>query len=208
VQLVSIDSKILTMSVERLEQEVNPLDIDARMGKSVRNLIALALYSQGLAPGSFVDANQREIAFERIVREFRMQGLISGEVEADIWLRRHLVPTTDELVRGEFKFSLSDRKMIMPDHTEVKFTPQEFNALKGLVINDGINVSYQNLLEIMGFEDELTDRQNVRIYVRYIRVKMGNYRGHIMTIPGFGYKFTSDPDEVKCCNEHESIEQV
>ena len=74
---------------------------------------------------------------------------------------------------------------------ELALTKTEFQLLTLLLENRGEVVTYNDILtHILGYSSELDDlHKNIFFHVASLRKKLGDYRGHIKTVRGFGYRF-------------------
>ncbi len=75
---------------------------------------------------------------------------------------------------------------------ELSLTRTEFQLLAMLLERRGTVVTYDDIMtHILGYNNELEDlHKNIFFHVASLRKKIGDYRGNIKTVRGFGYRFT------------------
>ena len=95
-------------------------------------------------------------------------------------------------MRGDFSLGLL---FVSPDRHEVKvggkdvmLTNKEFELLCLLLRNKGIVLTRATLMDrVWGFESERENR-TLDVYIRTLRVKLGEAGSYIETVRGIGYK--------------------
>ncbi|OPJ62756.1 response regulator transcription factor [Clostridium oryzae] len=89
---------------------------------------------------------------------------------------------------GIFKIDDSTHEISM-DEKLLALSPTEYNLLRYLLINNGIVLSKQSILDNVWEDDFEGDENIVEVYIRYLRDKIGD-KSHsiIKTIRGAGYK--------------------
>ena len=75
---------------------------------------------------------------------------------------------------------------------EVELTPREYSLLAALTTRAGIALSYDELLETVWGTARGSSPATVRLYVNYVRRKLGDAGGRIETLRGFGYRYRGD----------------
>jgi DNA-binding response OmpR family regulator len=75
----------------------------------------------------------------------------------------------------------------------VALTPLEFRLLCAFVENPRQVLSHEQLLERVWHDPLAVSPDQVRLYVGYLRRKIGNAPGPIETVRGFGYRFLPTP---------------
>lgn len=80
-------------------------------------------------------------------------------------------------------------RVVTVDGERAPLTPKEYDLLFFLVKNRGIAMSREKLLsEVWGY-DFYGENRTVDTHVKMLRGNLGNYRDHIVTLRGMGYKF-------------------
>ncbi len=106
-------------------------------------------------------------------------------------LRRRPVekPSLDVLTDGLISLDEGQRRVEIGDR-EVQLTPTEFKLLATLMRNRDQVVTLDQLLELV-WGNAAADPKQVRLYVSYLRRKLGDVGGidPIETVRGFGYRF-------------------
>lgn len=80
--------------------------------------------------------------------------------------------------------------------TDLTLTPLEFRLLGAFVQNQNQVLSHEQLLQLAWGEARAADRDQVKLYVGYLRRKLGTGDGEespIETIRGFGYRYRALP---------------
>ena len=71
----------------------------------------------------------------------------------------------------------------------LNLTPKEFDILSFLVRNKNIAISREQLLSNLWGYDFFGDDRIVDAHIKMLRNNLGDYRDHIITVRGVGYKF-------------------
>lgn len=102
---------------------------------------------------------------------------------------RNIYPETEDITHvGDFYIDDGAHEIKFQNNILV-LSPTEYNLLKYLVINNGIVLSKQTILEKVWGYDFNGDENIVEVYVRYLRDKIGDKEHNIIrTIRGVGYK--------------------
>lgn len=80
-------------------------------------------------------------------------------------------------------------RVVTVDGERAPLTPKEYDLLFFLVKNKGIAMSREKLLsEVWGY-DFYGENRTVDTHIKMLRGNLGNYRDHIVTLRGMGYKF-------------------
>ena len=117
---------------------------------------------------------------------------------------RELIARTEALMRraspahdsdGRFELYSDDRievnyatRTVMVDEREVSLTPLEFRLLGAFVNHPNHVLSAEQLLGL-AWETGVGTRNQVKIYVGYLRAKLGSAADRIETVRGFGYRY-------------------
>lgn len=84
-----------------------------------------------------------------------------------------------------------DGRSVTIDGQKAELTPKEIDLLIYMVKNENIALSRNRLLEEVWKYDYLGDDRTVDTHIKTLRHNLGNYREHIVTVRGMGYKFES-----------------
>jgi two-component system response regulator ResD len=85
-----------------------------------------------------------------------------------------------------------EERVVRVDGRTVDLTPREFELLHYLLINRGIALSRERLLEEVWGYTFYGDARTVDVHVRQVRKKLGRWAPAVQTVWGLGYK--ADPD--------------
>ena len=80
------------------------------------------------------------------------------------------------------------------DNKIINLTPKEFDILTYLIKNKNIAISREQLLNNIWDYDFYGDYRTVDAHIKMLRNSLGEYRKHIVTVHGIGYKFEEDVD--------------
>jgi DNA-binding response OmpR family regulator len=76
---------------------------------------------------------------------------------------------------------------------EVALTPLEFRLLAEFARHPNVVLSHDQLLALVWGDDRAVSRHQVKLYVGYLRRKLGAEADLIETVRGFGYRYRSRP---------------
>lgn len=76
----------------------------------------------------------------------------------------------------------------------LNLTPKEFDILSFLVRNKNIAISREQLLSNLWGYDFFGDDRIVDAHIKMLRNNLGDYRDHIITVRGVGYKYVEDEE--------------
>ena len=80
-------------------------------------------------------------------------------------------------------------RSVTVDGVKAEMTPKEYDLLFYMVEHRGVALSRETLLsEVWGY-DFYGDDRTVDTHIKMLRANLGEYRGHIVTLRGMGYKF-------------------
>jgi len=80
-------------------------------------------------------------------------------------------------------------RTVVIDGVPINLTPKEYDLLFYLVKNKNIALSREKLLtNVWGF-DFYGDDRTVDTHIKTLRVNLGNYKDHVVTLRGVGYRF-------------------
>lgn len=92
---------------------------------------------------------------------------------------------------GGLEINISGREVLV-DGARVPMTPKEYDLLFYLVKNKNLALTRDKLLEeVWGF-DFFGDDRTVDTHIKMLRNSLGEYRTHIVTLRGMGYKFEAN----------------
>lgn len=126
------------------------------------------------------------------------QGELLARVEAV--LRRNKKASFVESYRDSLLHLDFERHMVLKSGQEIDLSPTEFRLLTTLVKHKGTVMSVERLLDTC-WEDGIGRPDNVRVYVSYLRRKLGSDvkgRDLIETVREFGYRYRP-PRITPCC---------
>ena len=92
----------------------------------------------------------------------------------------------------ELNFSAHTLKI---DNKLINVTPKEFEILTYLIKNKGIAISREQLLSRLWGYDYFGDDRTIDTHIKMLRNNLGQYRDHIITVRGIGYKFIEDNEK-------------
>ena len=95
---------------------------------------------------------------------------------------------TNDLRAGGIRLNTL-RRTVTVDDAPVELTPREFDLLYYFLLNQGITVSREQILDTVWGYDFEGDARTVDTHVKQLRIKMNNYGDYIKTIHKVGYKF-------------------
>ena len=102
------------------------------------------------------------------------------------------LPNIYKLNTLELNFSAHTLKI---DNKLINITPKEFEILTYLIKNKDIAISREQLLSKLWGYDYFGDDRTVDTHIKMLRNNLGNYRKHIVTVRGTGYKFVENNEE-------------
>jgi len=80
-------------------------------------------------------------------------------------------------------------RLVTIDENPVELTPKEYDLLFYLVKNKNIALSREKLLNnVWGF-DFYGDDRTVDTHIKTLRMNLGDYKDHVVTLRGVGYRF-------------------
>ena len=100
---------------------------------------------------------------------------------------------------------IPDERVVRVDGKAVDLTPREFELLHYLLVNRGIALSRERLLEEVWGYTFYGDARTVDVHVRQVRKKLGRWAPAVQTVWGLGYK--ADPDASPSAEDAEDEQQ-
>ncbi len=80
-------------------------------------------------------------------------------------------------------------RMVTVDGREINMTPKEYDLLFYMVRNRGIALTREKLItEVWGY-DYYGDDRTLDTHIKLLRSSLGDYRTHLVTLRGVGYRF-------------------
>ena len=80
----------------------------------------------------------------------------------------------------------------MVDGKRIDMTPKEYELLFYMVRNKNIALSREKLItEVWGY-DYFGDDRTLDTHMKLLRSSLGEYRKHLVTVRGVGYRFEED----------------
>jgi two-component system KDP operon response regulator KdpE len=98
------------------------------------------------------------------------------------------------LTSGKLNFNFSERR-VMISNKEINLTPTEYSLMQELVLNAGKVFSHATLLGRIWGPEYAQEREYLRVFIGRLRKKIEsdpNKPEYILTIPGVGYKFQNN----------------
>ena len=100
---------------------------------------------------------------------------------------------------------IPDERVVRVDGKAVDLTPREFELLHYLLVNRGIALSRERLLEEVWGYTFYGDARTVDVHVRQVRKKLGRWAPTVQTVWGLGYK--ADPEASPSAEDAEDEQQ-
>lgn len=93
--------------------------------------------------------------------------------------------------KGGLKIYFTGR-IVMVDGKRIDMTPKEYELLFYMVRNKNIALSREKLItEVWGY-DYFGDDRTLDTHMKLLRSSLGEYRKHLVTVRGVGYRFEED----------------
>ncbi|MEG1451050.1 MAG: response regulator transcription factor [Cetobacterium sp.] len=94
---------------------------------------------------------------------------------------------------GEISLNLNSKEVFLHD-VAVSLTKTEYNLLHHLLINKGLVLSREQILENVWEHDYLGDGKIVDMYIKSLRKKLDPENKYIKTVRGFGYTLKKEDE--------------
>ena len=124
-------------------------------------------------------------ADDYIVKPFGVMELLS-RVRAVLRRAKDEQPQA-ELAVGDLRMDVA-RHRVFADGRDVTLTHMEFELLRYLLINRGIALTRERLLDAVWGVDYPGDTRTVDVHMRTLRVKLGQASRYLQTVRGVGYR--------------------
>lgn len=125
-------------------------------------------------------------ADDYIVKPFGVMELLS-RVRAVIRRARDEQSPQTELAVGELRMDVARHRVFVKGR-DVTLTHMEFELLRYLLINRGIALTRERLLDAVWGVDYPGDTRTVDVHMRTLRVKLGEASRCLQTVRGVGYR--------------------
>ena len=102
--------------------------------------------------------------------------------------RENEIPAAEELQFDGLTINIAAREVLV-DGEKVELTPKEYDLLFYLVQNRNIALSRDKLLSDIWGYDFFGDDRTIDTHIKNLRNNLGEYKDHIVTLRGVGYKF-------------------
>ena len=102
--------------------------------------------------------------------------------------RENEIQPAEELQFDGLTINIAAREVLV-DGEKVELTPKEYDLLFYLVQNKNIALSRDKLLSDIWGYDFFGDDRTIDTHIKNLRNNLGEYRDHIVTLRGVGYKF-------------------
>jgi two-component system KDP operon response regulator KdpE len=133
-------------------------------------------------------------ADDYVTKPFGMDELLARLRAA---LRRSTSGEQEPVVHtSTFTVDLAAKQVNTPDGDRIRLTPTEWHLLEVLVRHEGRLVPQRHLLQEVWGPAYQTETNYLRVYMAQLRRKLEadpSRPRHLMTEPGMGYRFDSDP---------------
>lgn len=83
-------------------------------------------------------------------------------------------------------------RKVFVDEEVAPLTPKEIDLLLYLLEHRNVAISREQILESVWKYDYFGDNRTVDTHIKMLRHNLGNYRDHIVTVRGVGYKFEDE----------------
>ncbi len=120
-----------------------------------------------------------------LTKPFSPKELIA-RIKAILSRTSKMLPNLYTLNTLEINFSAHTLKI---NNKIINITPKEFEILTYLIKNKDIAISREQLLSNIWGYDYFGDDRTVDTHIKMLRNNLGEYRNHITTVRGIGYKY-------------------
>ena len=128
-------------------------------------------------------------ADDYVTKPFGAQELMA-RVAARLRARPGTRRGAERIVHGSLVVDVAERRVTLAGE-DVQLTPLEFRLLAAFVTHPNQLLAHEQLLELVWADPYGVARDQVRLYVRYLRQKLGwpPSGGPIESVRGFGYRY-------------------
>ncbi|MDR2655600.1 MAG: response regulator transcription factor [Oscillospiraceae bacterium] len=103
-------------------------------------------------------------------------------------LRRAALPSGEGALSADGVVLNEEKRRVFADGKEIPLTYKEFELLRFLMLNKGIVLSRDRLLDHIWGYDFVSESRTVDMHIKSIRQKLGDCGGIIKTVRSVGYK--------------------
>lgn len=126
-----------------------------------------------------------------IVKPFSPKELMA-RINAVLTRRRGPAPEVPDLVKIDGLEINMPARTVTVDGQKIELTPKEYELLFYLVKHTNIALSRDKLLQDVWGYDFFGDDRTIDTHIKNLRIILGPYRDHIVTLRGVGYKFEAE----------------
>jgi two-component system KDP operon response regulator KdpE len=123
-------------------------------------------------------------------------GELLARIRAGLRSRSDHAVSVEKIRNGPLEVDFRKR-LVLVDGKEVFLTPREYTLLLQLLRNLGCVMTHQQLLSKVWGQSSVDEVQYLRVYIGYLRRKLGRAAEALRTQPGIGYRMArwADPAE-------------
>ncbi len=125
-----------------------------------------------------------------LTKPFSPKELIA-RIKAVLNRTQKTLPKTYKLDKLEINFSAHTLKI---KNKIINITPKEYEILTYLIKNKNIAISREQLLSNIWGYDYFGDDRTVDTHIKMLRNNLDEYKNHIKTVRGIGYKYVEDEE--------------
>lgn len=126
-------------------------------------------------------------ADDYLTKPFEIEELLA-RIRAALRRTEAKEPEVNELLVGDLLLDKKTRR-VFRGTVEIELTKREFELLEFLMLNEGIVINREQLLEKVWERKYYNSTNSVDVYIRYLREKIdsGYTKKYLHTVRGFGY---------------------
>jgi len=123
-------------------------------------------------------------------------GELLARIRAGLRSRSEQSVSVEKMRNGPLEVDFR-RRLVLVDGNEVSLTPREYTLLLQLMRNIGCVMTHQQLLSKVWGQSSVNEVQYLRVYIGYLRRKLGRAAEALQTQPGIGYRMTRWADHAE-----------